>query len=163
MSRKSLIISLAVAGFLGLMALAPVSLPSGSGLSPQVAVVLAEDGTTPSKIDVTGPLGKFGETSGMGKKEEASAQNKLIETIAKLIQAALGLLGIILVVLVIYAGFLWMTAQGNEEQVSKAKKMLTNAVIGMVIIMAAYAITGFVVNAILTGTGVAQNPGGTPP
>jgi len=61
-----------------------------------------------------------------------------------IIYAMLGLLGIIFVVLTIYAGFLWMTAQGNEEQISKAKKMLVNAVIGLVIIMAAWSITAFV-------------------
>ena len=49
---------------------------------------------------------------------------------------------------------------GQKAQVTKAKKILTNAVIGMVIIMAAYAITGFVVGAVLTGTGVG---GATPP
>lgn len=68
------------------------------------------------------------------------------------ISAALGLLGVILVVIVIYAGFLWMTAQGNDEKVKQAKKMLSNAVIGMILIFAAYAITTFVVSALKTAT-----------
>jgi hypothetical protein len=73
--------------------------------------------------------------------------------IGTIIQSALGLVGIVLVVFIIYAGFLWMTAQGNEEQVTKAKDILKNAIIGMVIMFTAYAITNFVVSAILSGTG----------
>ena len=61
-----------------------------------------------------------------------------------MINTALGLTGIILLVIIIYAGFLWMTAQGNEEQVTKAKNILKNAVIGMVLVFASYAIAWFV-------------------
>lgn len=64
--------------------------------------------------------------------------------IANIIRIALGLLGIILVILIMYAGFLWMTAGGNEEQISKSKAMLKNAVIGLVIILSAYAIVWFI-------------------
>ncbi|PIR92378.1 hypothetical protein COU01_01910, partial [Candidatus Falkowbacteria bacterium CG10_big_fil_rev_8_21_14_0_10_44_15] len=58
-------------------------------------------------------------------------------------------LGIIFLVLVLYAGFLWMTAAGNEDQVTKAKSILTTSIIGIVIIVAAYAIVTFVLDAIL--------------
>jgi hypothetical protein len=44
----------------------------------------------------------------------------------------------------IYAGILWMTAQGNEQQVTKAKQLMFNAAIGMIIIFAAYALTTFI-------------------
>ncbi len=64
--------------------------------------------------------------------------------IARIIRAALGLLGIVMVVLTLYAGFLWMTAGGNEEQIGRAKKILRNAVIGLAIILSAYAITLFI-------------------
>ena len=60
------------------------------------------------------------------------------------IRAFLGLLGIIFLVLIIYAGFEWMTAQGDEDKVTKAKDTLQRAVIGLIIIIAAYAITYFV-------------------
>ena len=62
----------------------------------------------------------------------------------------LGLLGIIAVVLIIYAGFLWMTARGESAQVDKAKDILKNALIGLIIITMAYGITAFVLNAIKT-------------
>ncbi|MEY4744628.1 MAG: Type secretion system pilin [Candidatus Parcubacteria bacterium] len=77
----------------------------------------------------------------------------LPELIGSFIAAALGLLGVILVVLVVYAGFIWMTAQGNDEKIKKAKGMITSAVIGMIIIFAAYAITNFVVGALGTSLG----------
>jgi len=65
----------------------------------------------------------------------------------------MGLLGIVLVVLVIYAGFLWMTAQGSEEKIKKAKGIISSAIIGLVLIFAAYSITGFVVSSISTAQG----------
>ncbi len=61
--------------------------------------------------------------------------------VAIIIRAALGLLGTIFLVLTIYAGFLWMTAAGSEEKVSKAKKLLFDGVIGIAIILAAYSLT----------------------
>ncbi|HTM68498.1 MAG TPA: hypothetical protein VL426_04305 [Candidatus Binatia bacterium] len=74
----------------------------------------------------------------------------LPQLVGSFIAAALGLLGVVLVVLVVYAGFIWMTAQGNEEKIKKAKGMITSAVVGMIIIFAAYAITNFVVDALST-------------
>lgn len=62
-------------------------------------------------------------------------------TVANSIRTALELLGIIFLALTIYAGALWMTAGGNEEQVGKAKKLLSQAVIGLIIILSAYSIT----------------------
>lgn len=77
----------------------------------------------------------------------------LAQTVGLVIKQFLGLIGVVLVVFIIYAGFLWMTAAGNEEAVTKAKDIIKNAIIGMIIMFAAYAITDFVINAILTGTG----------
>ena len=80
--------------------------------------------------------------------------------IARIIRAALGLLGIILLVIIIYAGYLWMTAGGNDEQIGKAKNIIKNAVIGLIIIMSAYAITQFIISKLLEATtGPAGGPG----
>ena len=73
--------------------------------------------------------------------------------VAIAIKAFLGLLGIIFLVLIIYAGYEWMTAQGDEEKVTKAKDTLSRAVIGLIIIIAAYSITYFVFNALPGGGG----------
>jgi len=56
------------------------------------------------------------------------------------------LLGLVFMLLTIYAGINWMTAQGNTSQIDKAKDTLTRAIIGLVICIVAYGITFFVVN-----------------
>ena len=78
----------------------------------------------------------------------AVSDRTLEGTVVLVINGILGLLGIIFLVLVLYAGFLWMTAAGNEDQVTKAKSILTTSIIGIVIIVAAYAIVKFVLDAI---------------
>lgn len=65
------------------------------------------------------------------------------ETTAGIIEFVLGFLGVIFVCLMVYAGFLWMTAAGNSERLQKAKDILINASIGLAIVLAAYAITVF--------------------
>lgn len=69
------------------------------------------------------------------------------------INVLLGVLGIVFVVLVVYAGFLYLTDQGEGKNVAKAKTLLTNSVIGIVIIVAAYAIANFVIDALVGVTG----------
>jgi len=71
-----------------------------------------------------------------------------LNVVAVVIQAFLGFLGIIFVVLMIYGGYLWMTSRGNEEQVNKAKDTIRRAVIGLIIILSAYAITYTVFNSL---------------
>jgi len=56
----------------------------------------------------------------------------------------LAFVGVIFFVLMLYAGFLWMTARGNEEQVTKAQDLIKSAIIGMIIIFLSYVITNFV-------------------
>ena len=94
--------------------------------------------------------------------------------VAIIIRAALSFVGIFFVGLSLYAGFLWMTAGGEEDRASRAKKLLSNGVIGLAIILSAYAISYFVFKSLLCATtsgspfgcgGSASfyiNPGGNP-
>lgn len=68
---------------------------------------------------------------------------------ARLIRVAIGFLGILFVILILWAGFLWMVSGGKDEQVSKAKGVFYNAVIGLIIILSAYSIVTFVLGAVL--------------
>jgi len=68
--------------------------------------------------------------------------------ISKVITTALEFVGVIFLVLAIYGGYIWMIARGNEEEVTKAKNILTAAVIGLVVVIAAYAISWYVINAL---------------
>ena len=70
------------------------------------------------------------------------------EIIGALIGTVLSFLGIIFLILVLYGGFVWMTSMGNEYKVQKAKDILTQAVIGVIIVVSAYAITFFVFSAL---------------
>lgn len=85
-----------------------------------------------------------------------SGPTSLTGIVATVIQAFLGLLGIIFLILIIYAGYNWMTAQGDEEKVSKAKDTIQRAVIGVIIIIVAYAITFFVFSNLPGGDGGAD-------
>lgn len=74
-------------------------------------------------------------------------------TIMLIINIILGFLGIIAIIIVLYGGFKWMTAAGNEEQVGEAKKIIIAGIVGLAIIFAAYSIASFVVTQLATATG----------
>ena len=73
-------------------------------------------------------------------------------TIARIIRVAMGLLGIVAVVIILIGGFTWMTAGGNEEKVGEAKKWIFAGIIGLAIILSAYAIATFVINNLVNAT-----------
>lgn len=93
-----------------------------------------------------------------GIKNSASVLNKVakdagvedkadVATIAgSILNAVLGLTGIIFLGLMVYAGVLWMTARGEEAKIDSAKKIIVACVIGLMILVSAYAITFFLMN-----------------
>lgn len=78
--------------------------------------------------------------------------NSLSNKISNYITITLSFVGIIFIVLAIYAGYLWMIARGNEEQVTKSKNILTAAVIGIIIVLMAYVISFFVISKLTART-----------
>jgi len=74
------------------------------------------------------------------------------ETLGVVVQAALSFVGIIFLSLMVYAGYLWMTARGETDQVDKAKRIIIQSIIGLIITVGAYSITAFVVPAVLKRT-----------
>lgn len=68
----------------------------------------------------------------------------LTVTIGRMLAFVLGFTGTIFFILILYAGFMWMTAGGNQENIGKAQSILKNAIIGLVIVLSAYAITRFI-------------------
>ena len=71
------------------------------------------------------------------------------EVIARIINVAMGLLGIVAVVIILAGGFIWMTAAGNEEKVEKAKKLIFSGIIGLAIILTSFAIARFVISSLV--------------
>ena len=74
------------------------------------------------------------------------------QTAANIINVALGFLGIVAVVIVLLGGFKYMVAGGSEEKTSEAKKLIVSGIIGLAIILSAWAITSFVVTRLVTAT-----------
>jgi uncharacterized SAM-binding protein YcdF (DUF218 family) len=81
---------------------------------------------------------------------------------AKIIRVFLGFLGIIAFGLIVYAGWLWMTSEGNEEKIEQSKKILKNAAVGLLIILASFGIVSFIINKLYGATG-GPGAGGGPP
>lgn len=93
----------------------------------------------------------FAENSGLnataGKSGYITKGASTIEDIVgTIIYIILGLVGAIFMGLVIYGGFTWMTARGNEENVKKASNILFSALFGLIIILASYVLTFFLIN-----------------
>jgi len=74
---------------------------------------------------------------------------ELSAVVGKIINTALTLLGAIFLILIIYGGFKWMTAGGDPGKVEKAMDIIKNSLIGLVIVLGAYAITTFVLGRVL--------------
>ncbi len=74
------------------------------------------------------------------------------QTAARIINVALSFLGIISVIIVITGGFKYMISGGEEDKTTKAKDLITSGIIGLAIILSAWAITRFVLSSLLTAT-----------
>lgn len=72
--------------------------------------------------------------------------------LGSIVQYILSFLGVLFVVFIIYAGFLWMTARGDDEQVSKAKDIMRNSVVGLIIVLSAALITTTIFKIFFTPT-----------
>lgn len=97
-------------------------------------------------------LTDVGDATGLGSEDP-----RLI--VAKIIRTGLTLIGVLAVLLVLYAGFTWMTAGGNQEKIERAKKVLVRAGIGLAIILMSWAITTFIITALVNATGAGGNGG----
>ena len=129
-------ILLAMLSVLTIGQLALVALPAGAQ-------------TTPINGNPTTLLEQTGLGNGTGAAQAGAALPILI---GRIIRTLLGLLGIIFLVLMVYAGFLWMTARGESDPVDKAKDIIRQAIIGLIIVFLAYALTGFIINAVVSAT-----------
>ena len=79
--------------------------------------------------------------NGAGYDQSTDAKAFITSKIGIAISAVVSFIGIILLCLIIYGGYLWMVAAGNESQIDKAKDIIKNSIIGVIIILCAYAIT----------------------
>lgn len=99
----------------------------------------------------------FSENSGLKQSSseagyEIASSTSLTGYISQVISIILSVLGIAFLCLTIYGGIIWMTAAGNEEKVTKAKEIIIESVIGVIIVIAAYAISYFILSATTTAS-----------
>lgn len=64
------------------------------------------------------------------------------------IQYALSIIGVLFLALIVYAGVLWMTAQGDEKKIGTARGFIFHSILGLMIVMAAYALTQFLITSL---------------
>ena len=100
----------------------------------------------------SGDLGDFGLTGENGADSIGLGNADVKEIVNNIIVVILGFLGLIAVVLILIGGFMWMTAGGSEERVKKGRQFIINGVIGLIIILAAYAIASFVITNLVDAT-----------
>ncbi|MFA6427204.1 MAG: pilin [Candidatus Magasanikbacteria bacterium] len=116
-------------------------------------------------VGIMSAVGVFAQDSNYGLDTAAGAANlkkgNLPEIIGNVIGTALSMVSVVFFVLMIYGGILWMTDRGNEEQAKKALNTVFAAIIGIIIVMSAYAITNFVFKSV-GGTGDGGGGGTTP-
>jgi cytochrome bd-type quinol oxidase subunit 2 len=96
-----------------------------------------------SPVDMLRNVGETG--AGFAPYEE----NTFDTIIGTIIKVFLSLLGIIFILLMIYAGYNWMTAGGEEEKVNKAKSTIKHSLVGLLIVVSSYAIWWFIANTLL--------------
>jgi lysylphosphatidylglycerol synthetase-like protein (DUF2156 family) len=105
----------------------------------------------------------FATNSGLNKAGEKAGYNTssgipLTGYISQVITTLLSILGVIFLAFTIYGGIMWMTAAGNEEKVKKARELIIESIIGVAIVLVAYAISYFVLKATTATTINNQSP-----
>ena len=87
----------------------------------------------------------YGTATGLGTKDVRTV-------IFLVINVILGFLSIIAIIIVLSGGFKWMTAGGNEDKISEAKKLIISGIVGLAVIFTSYAIATFVVRSLVNVT-----------
>ena len=103
-------------------------------------------------------LGETAAKAGLIKDKTGAGVPGPAAFVGTLVGYALTFIGVVFFVLMVYGGFLWMQARGNEEHIKKAKGLIEAAIIGMVIVFLAYTLTNFILGRLLEGAGIVTTP-----
>lgn len=119
-----------------------ICLPGAGGVIP------ATSNTPNSGVDNTSDTSNSGGGSSVVSLPNPLGTASIPGIIGKVINAALGIVGSLALIMFIYGGITWMTAAGNEQNVTKGKNIIIWATLGLVVIFSSYAIVRFVLQAI---------------
>ena len=100
-------------------------------------------------INLTEAFGNKVLLNDTGLESYYAANSASLETrIGNVVEVVLSLVGVIFLILIIYSGLRWMTAGGNDQTLDKAKESLRQAIMGLIIVVGAYAISLFIFNSL---------------
>lgn len=122
---------------------------SFSLVRPMVAANFFNEDLVTDQLDVQN---KTVDKSGFG--DQANVDVSMY--IGGIVNGLAGVLGVLIFLIILYAGFLWLTAGGNEDQVTKAKLWLRNGLIGLAIVTLAYALALLLTAALTQGANYGQ-------
>ncbi|NCD01074.1 hypothetical protein EOL94_03210 [bacterium] len=99
-------------------------------------------------LNETVSTGNLKEAFMVSEVDNETAEQFLSTRVGNVLAMILSFLGVLFLILIIVGGIRWMTAAGNQDKVKKAKDMIISAIIGLVIVFSAYAITAFIGSAL---------------
>jgi len=103
-------------------------------------------------LDKQKELGEIGQQV-YGETNLSSPRKDIISIIVSIIKVLLSFVAFVLVLMILYSGYQWMTADGKGDDIQKAKDRIINATIGLIIILSAWGITTFIINQAICVTG----------
>ena len=112
-------------------------------LATLFTALLVSGALLPLASRAVNPLEALG-TVGASAQYATATENSATQLVATFIKGFLSVLGIVFLGFLVYGGFVWMKAQGSEEEVKRAKSVIEQAIIGLAIVIGAYAVTFFV-------------------
>lgn len=135
---------------------------------PATLALAKEKDKTPLEGTVLGPVRNIGtEVSslpGSGESLKEGEETARVQgAIGYIVNFVLGFAASVFFILIVYAGYLWLTAQGNQEKADHARKIITQAVVGLMVVLFSYLISFAVASLVTGGTGFLQARESNPP
>lgn len=109
------------------------------------SIAFAQTNTINPPTDGSDPFGFGAQLDNVAAPYSPQTTVPLEQRVGEIIKIFLSFLGVIFLVLMIYAGFNWMVAAGDEEQITKSRNTIRAAIIGLLIVIASYALSVFII------------------
>jgi len=93
------------------------------------------------------PIAALADTLGLSNADVGLSKSSLVDMIANIVKTGLTLVGAIALAMLVYGGFMYVTAAGDDSQIKKAKNIIVYAIIGIIVIGLAYSLVAFVIGA----------------
>lgn len=132
----------------------PVRSFSPKSTNDNGGLILAQANSNAPGQPASGLKGSVTKLNTIGASYGGTSAKTLPDLVGGIIKIILTLLGVIFFILTVYGGYKWMLARGDSKEVETAKDIITRALIGLIIVLAAYAITYFVVARLTTEAGL---------